>query len=72
MICAHPWNVRGLLIAESIVKTLIDNLRELHDEYVDAVNHAVAENRADLVALYEDDYAADAIDLMGTVLPRVA
>jgi hypothetical protein len=72
VICARPRNARASVIAESIVNTLIDNLRELHDEYVDAVNHAVAENRPDLVALYEDDYAADAIDLMSTVLPRAA
>jgi hypothetical protein len=56
----------------SSTPSLVEQLRALHEQYVDAVNHAVAEHRDDLVEVYEDDYAADAFDLMSRVLPAAA
>ena len=44
---------------------LDDRLRELHEQYVDAVNRAVAEGRDELVVQLVDDYSDDALVLMG-------
>ena len=52
--------------------TLIDNLRELHDVYIDAVNRAVDEERDDLVWQLVDEYGDEALKLMSRVLPAVA
>ena len=52
--------------------SLVDSLRDLHEQYVDAVNRAVAEERDDLVFRLADEYVNDATVLMGRVLPTAA
>ena len=52
--------------------SLVDSLRDLHEQYVDAVNRAVAEERDDLVFRLADEYVDDATALMGRVLPTAA
>ena len=52
--------------------SLVDSLRDLHEQYVDAVNRAVADDRDDLVAHLAADYTDDAVALMGRVLPHAA
>ena len=52
--------------------TLVDSLRELHEEYVDAVNRAVAEDRDDLVEELVFEYDGEALKLMSRVLPIAA
>ena len=52
--------------------SLVDSLRDLHEQYVDAVNRAVAEERDDLVFRLADEYVNDATVLMGRVLPSAA
>ena len=52
--------------------SLVDSLRELHEQYVDAVNRAVAEERDDLVFRLMDQYTDEATALMGRVLPTAA
>jgi hypothetical protein len=52
--------------------SLVDSLRDLHEQYVDAVNRAVAEERDDLVFRLADEYVNDATVLMGRVLPIAA
>lgn len=52
--------------------SLVDSLRDLHEQYVDAVNRAVAEERDDLVFRLADEYVDDATVLMGRVLPTAA
>lgn len=41
-----------------------DRLQALHDEYAAAVNVAVAEDRAELVAQLADEYADAALELI--------
>ena len=48
---------------------LDDSLRDLHEQYIDAVNRAVAEGRDDLVAALVAAYPDDAVALMGRLLP---
>ncbi|HVL83918.1 MAG TPA: hypothetical protein VM367_06475 [Pseudonocardia sp.] len=43
---------------------LDDALSTLHDEYVDAVNRAVAEDRADLLVALVDEYPDAALRLL--------
>lgn len=50
--------------AEMIVNTMPESLRELHDQYVDAINRAVAEDRDDLLPVLEDDYLDEAAALL--------
>jgi hypothetical protein len=50
-------------------RSLVETLRDLHAEYVFAVNEAVADDRYDLVDVYAADYADDAAELMARVLP---
>jgi hypothetical protein len=52
--------------------SLVDSLRDLHEQYVDAVNRAVAEERDDLVERLAADYTDEATALMGRVLPLAA
>ena len=52
--------------------TLVENLRELKDVYVDAVNRAVAEDRDDLVRTLVDEYSDESLALMARVLPVAA
>ena len=52
--------------------SLVDSLRDLHEQYVDAVNRAVAEERDDLVFRLADEYVNEATVLMGRVLPIAA
>ena len=52
--------------------SLADNLHDLNDFYVDAVNRAVAEGRDDLVAELADEYSARATTLMARELPIAA
>ena len=52
--------------------SLVDSLRDLHEQYVDAVNRAVAEERDDLVFRLADEYVNEATVLMGRVLPAAA
>jgi len=52
--------------------SLVDSLRDLHDQYVDAINRAVAEERDDLVFRLADDYTDEATALMSRVLPTAA
>jgi hypothetical protein len=52
--------------------SLVDSLRALHEEYLDAVNRAVAEDRDDLVAELASDYPGEAMALMARVLPASA
>ena len=52
--------------------SLVDSLRDLHEQYVDAVNRAVAEERDDLVFRLADEYVNEATVLMGRVLPTAA
>jgi hypothetical protein len=48
---------------------LDDALRELHEEYVDAVNRARAEDRDDLVVDLVAGYPDEALALMNRALP---
>jgi hypothetical protein len=52
--------------------SLIDSLRALHEEYVYAVNFAVAEERLDLVDELAAEYPGEAMALMARVLPVAA
>ena len=52
--------------------SLVDSLRDLHEQYVDAVNRAVAEERDDLVFRLADEYVNEATVLMSRVLPTAA
>jgi hypothetical protein len=49
--------------------SLVDSLRDLHEQYVDAVNRAVAEERDDLVEHLAAEYTGEATALMARVLP---
>ena len=49
--------------------SLDGSLRELHEQYIDAVNRAVAEGRDDLVAALVADYPDAAAALMERLLP---
>jgi hypothetical protein len=51
---------------------LDDSLRDLHEQYIDAVNRAVAEGRGDLVAALASAYTDDAVVLMSRLLPFAA
>ena len=60
-------------VTESIRNlSLVEHLRVLHDDYVDAVNRAVAEDRDDLVEDLADEYTDAATALMARVLPAAA
>lgn len=52
--------------------SVVDLLRTLHEQYIDAVNRAVAEGRDDLVAGLMADYTDDATALMGRLEPFAA
>jgi hypothetical protein len=52
--------------------SLDDSLRDLHEQYVDAVNRAVAEQRDDLVAVLADAYTDEATALIVGALPHAA
>lgn len=52
--------------------SLVDSLRDLHEQYVDAINRAVAEERDDLVFRLVDEYSDEATALMGRVVPMAA
>jgi hypothetical protein len=45
--------------------SLEDGLRALHEQYVEAVNHAVAEERDDLVEHLAAEYTDEAMALIG-------
>jgi hypothetical protein len=45
--------------------SLDDRLRSLHEQYVDAVNRAVAEGRDDVVEQLADAYTDEAAALLG-------
>jgi hypothetical protein len=49
-----------------------DNLHDLNDHYVDAVNRAVAEGRDDLVEELVAEYPGEAMALMERELPAAA
>jgi hypothetical protein len=49
--------------------SLDDSLRALHEQYIDAVNRAVAEGRDDLVAALVADYPDAAMALMSRLMP---
>ncbi len=51
---------------------LDDELRDLHEHYVDAVNRAVAEQRDDLVEVLADAYTDEATALIVRALPPAA
>jgi hypothetical protein len=60
-------------VTESIWKQpLVEQLRALHEDYVDAVNRAVAEDRDDLVADLAREYPDAATALIGRLLPAAA
>ncbi len=52
--------------------SLDDDLHDLHDRYVDAVNRAVAEQRDDLVRILGDAYTDEATALIVRALPPAA
>jgi hypothetical protein len=52
--------------------SLDDDLHDLNDYFVDAVNRAVAEGRDDLVAELAKEYSARAMTLMVRELPTAA
>jgi hypothetical protein len=52
--------------------SLVDSLRDLHEQYVDAVNRAVAEERDDLVEHLAAEHTDEATALMARVLPIAA
>lgn len=52
--------------------SLVDSLRVLHEQYIDAINRAVADERDDLVFRLVDEYADEATALMGRVVPAAA
>jgi hypothetical protein len=52
--------------------TLDDRLRSLHEQYVDAVNRAVAEDRDDVVEQLAAAYTDEAAALLGRELPAAA
>ena len=52
--------------------SLDDDLRDLNDTFVDAVNRAVAEDRDDLVAELASEYSARAMTLMTRERPAAA
>jgi hypothetical protein len=43
--------------------SLVAHLRDPHDDYVDAVDRAVAEDRDDLVAVLAAEFPAEAVAL---------
>ena len=52
--------------------SLVDSLRDLHEQYVDAVNRAVADGRDDLVDELAAAYTDDASAVLGRELPAAA
>ncbi len=63
----------GQDVAESIRNpSLVEQLRALHADYVDAVNRAVAEDRDDLVEELAAEYPDAATALIGRLLPTAA
>jgi hypothetical protein len=52
--------------------SLVDSLRDLHEQYIDSNNRAVADERDDLVFRLVDEYTDEATALMGRVLPTAA
>jgi hypothetical protein len=52
--------------------SLDDRLQSLHEEYVDAVNRAVAEDRDDVVEQLAAAYTDEAAALLGHELPTAA
>jgi hypothetical protein len=52
--------------------SLVEQLRALHEHYVDAVNRAVAEDRDDLVADLAREYPDAATALISRLLPAAA
>jgi hypothetical protein len=59
-------------MSSSSTPSLDDSLRDLHEQYIDAVNRAVAEGRDDLVAALASAYTDDAMVLMSRLLPFAA
>lgn len=79
MTCVEPGNgstgtqvVKIVSLIPFPTVSLVESLRDLHEQYVDAINRAVAEERDDLVFRLADDYADEARALMGRVLPTAA
>ena len=52
--------------------SIVENLQSLHEEYVDAVNRAVAEDRDDVVEDLAAAYADEAAAIMGHTLSAAA
>ncbi len=63
----------GQDVTESIPSgSLVEQLRALHEDYVDAVHRAVAEDRDDLVEELAREYPDAAAALISRLLPAAA
>jgi hypothetical protein len=52
--------------------TLTTSLRVLHEQYVEAINNAVAEDRMDLVEQLSAEYDREAMAMIGAEVLRAA